>query len=206
MEETYAGIESVELVGGDPALDFVNTGSRRERGPFRERLTDFGALRIWSERVGLLSMEESAELARAAKRRPDEAESILARARELREALYRLFTARSAGLPVAADDLERLSDELARSLTVRRIEESDGALEYVWPRPRPLEGILWPIVTSAADLLMEGDFERVKECGGDNCNWLFYDASKNRSRRWCEMKDCGNRAKARRYQARHRHD
>jgi predicted RNA-binding Zn ribbon-like protein len=62
--------------------------------------------------------------------------------------------------------------------------------------------MLWPIVDAAADLLVRGEPERIKTCGSATCGWLFLDLSRNRSRRWCDMKDCGNRAKARRHYAR----
>jgi len=67
-----------------------------------------------------------------------------------------------------------------------------------------LERPLWEIAHSAADLLTSGDQERVKECASTTCEWVFLDKSRNRSRRWCDMSDCGNRAKARRFQARKR--
>lgn len=69
-----------------------------------------------------------------------------------------------------------------------------------------LEGPLWPVALSATGLLTSGNLERVKECpvGEGGCVWLFYDASKNKSRRWCSMADCGSRAKMRRMYARRR--
>ena len=69
-----------------------------------------------------------------------------------------------------------------------------------------LERVLWPVVRSAADLLTSPERGRVRRCGGANCDWLFMDNSRNHSRRWCDMGSCGNRAKARRYYARHKED
>ena len=60
------------------------------------------------------------------------------------------------------------------------------------------------VVNKPAELATMGDLTRVKECASENCNWLFIDESRNRSRRWCDMKDCGNRAKARRFRQRKR--
>ena len=60
--------------------------------------------------------------------------------------------------------------------------------------------MLWPVAWSAAELLAQGPLERIRECPGqDTCGWLFLDLSKNASRRWCDMRVCGNRAKARRH-------
>ena len=64
--------------------------------------------------------------------------------------------------------------------------------------------MLWPVTRSAAELLVSGELSRVRTCANDTCGWLFMDTSKNRSRRWCDMNDCGNRAKARRHYARKR--
>jgi predicted RNA-binding Zn ribbon-like protein len=63
--------------------------------------------------------------------------------------------------------------------------------------------VLWPVSWSAAELLTHGPLDRIRECPGQgNCGWLFLDVSKNASRRWCDMRVCGNRAKARRHHAR----
>jgi predicted RNA-binding Zn ribbon-like protein len=68
-----------------------------------------------------------------------------------------------------------------------------------------LDGILWPILRSAARLLTDGDHSRLGQCADDRgCGYLFYDTSRNRSRRWCDMNSCGNRAKSQRHYARHR--
>jgi predicted RNA-binding Zn ribbon-like protein len=55
-----------------------------------------------------------------------------------------------------------------------------------------------------ADLLAVPSFDRLRECQGERCGWLFIDSSKSGRRRWCTMEDCGNRAKARRYYQRHK--
>ena len=65
-----------------------------------------------------------------------------------------------------------------------------------------MEWVLWPIVQSAADLLTTESLDRVRLCKAEDCGCLFVDASKNRSRRWCAMSDCGNRAKVRRHRQR----
>src|SRR5690606_34555848 len=75
---------------------------------------------------------------------------------------------------------------------------------FGWPESNALDQVLWPVAVSAAELLTSADRERVKECAADTCNWLFLDMSRNRSRRWCDMKECGNRAKARRFYKRQR--
>ena len=79
---------------------------------------------------------------------------------------------------------------------------------YTWEWAKydqDLDRPLWPVARTAADLLTSGRLDRVRECpGADGCGWLFYDTSKNGSRRWCSMEGCGNVAKARRLYARRR--
>ncbi|MGH7505429.1 MAG: ABATE domain-containing protein, partial [Longimicrobiales bacterium] len=84
----FEPIEMVELVGGALCFDFVNTGSRRRRGPFRERLVDYEDLIVWSRRVGLLDDQRAAALEAEAARRRRDAERVLEDARALREAIY----------------------------------------------------------------------------------------------------------------------
>jgi predicted RNA-binding Zn ribbon-like protein len=202
------GIESIEIVGGDLALDLVNTGSRRREGPFRDRLEGYGDLVTWAERVGLVTAEAGERLRAAAARDPAEAERVLERARALRETVYRVFAADARSEAPAPEDLLSLGESAAaaaaRRVLVPDSSEESGGYRFAWPPGEELEQILWPVAMSAAELLVSDERERVKECATDNCNWLFLDMSRNRSRRWCDMKDCGNRAKARRHYARTR--
>src|ERR687888_470126 len=76
----------------------------------------------------------------------------------------------------------------------------DAALAWSWADAAVrLDAPLWPLVRLAAELLVGPELERVRECAAGDCRWLFLDTSKNRSRRWCDMKSCGNRAKVRRF-------
>jgi len=76
---------------------------------------------------------------------------------------------------------------------------TDGAWRWEFVDGEELDSMLWPIVRDAAELLTSRDFDRVTECSGSDCTWLFADKSRNRSRRWCDMAECGNRSKARRF-------
>ena len=197
-------VEEMDIVGGEACLDLVNTGAGRRLGPFRDKLRAYGDLVTWAERAGDLDPERGAELRREADRDPAGAERVLSEARALREAIYRVFTSSSKGEPATSADLAQISDAAARAAANRRLIPADEGYGYEWADERSLERPLWPAAQSAADLATSGDLTRVKECASDNCNWLFIDASRNRSRRWCDMKDCGNRAKARRFRQRNR--
>jgi predicted RNA-binding Zn ribbon-like protein len=79
----------------------------------------------------------------------------------------------------------------------------EGGFVWAWSADEgPIEAILGPIALSALTLLTQSDLSRIKQCQGDHCGWLFFDTTKNRSRRWCEMEVCGNRAKQRALRAR----
>jgi predicted RNA-binding Zn ribbon-like protein len=195
-------VETLDLVGGELCLDFVNTGSSRAVGPFVERLRRYDDLVRWGERTGALEPVQAQSLRAAAATDPAHAEHVLEEARALREAIYRVFRARCDGAPPAASDLALLNSAAARATTAQQLIATESGFDVTWPETAALERAWWPVATSALALLLSSDVARVKECAGENCNWLFLDASKNRSRRWCEMKDCGNRAKARRHYAR----
>ena len=64
--------------------------------------------------------------------------------------------------------------------------------------------MLWPIALSAASVFGSDEVSRLKQCGGASCGWLFLDTTRNHSRQWCRMADCGNVAKVRRFRRRQR--
>ena len=196
----FEPVETVGLVGGALCFDFTNTGSNRVFGPFRDRLGSYADLVTWSRRVGLLDDGGASEMLAEAAGRPEAAAAVLARARTLRETIYRLFSSSASGREPSAQDIEDLNAALAEAGGHRRLEADGDGWTWTWARgAEPLAWPLWPVVESAAELLTEGEVERIKECQADDCTWLFYDASRNRSRRWCDMKDCGNAAKQRRH-------
>lgn len=199
-------VEEMDLVGGAPALDFVNTGSGRSEPPFKEKLGGYGDLVTWARRLDLVGPETERKLRRAAEADPAGAERVLTRGRELREAIYRAFSATRGDAAPPAEALAIIGEHAARASSHRRLVPTEDGCEWDWAEADAdvLERPLWPVALSAAELATSSDqLARVKECGSDNCNWLFLDMSRNRSRRWCDMKDCGNRAKARRFRARH---
>lgn len=192
-------------VGGAVCLDFVNTGSQRRLGPFEEKLNSYGDLVDWAVVHEVLPADVAADLGRLGTQHPVLAERVLERGRQLREATYRVFSAQARGDVVAPVDLEVISAEYANATAHRVLTPNgDGAIDFRFRDESTLERPLWPIAISAANLATSDEAVRVKECATENCNWLFYDASKNRSRRWCEMSECGNRAKARRHYHRRR--
>ena len=180
-------------------MDFTNTVGGRMSAEPNERLTSYLELVAWARHAGILTPEKAEQLIVHASRQPDAAEAVLRRAIDLREALYRIFSVSAVALPPRETDLNALNDVLPAAMSRLRLERGATACSWIWAEDGELDQMLWPIARSAAELLTSGELQRVRECAGDSCNWLFLDMSKNRSRRWCDMNDCGNRAKARRH-------
>ena len=200
--ETPRPIEEIRLLGGNLALDLVNTRDTGPDGkPGFDRLIDYHHLLAWAQRVGVLSVEEAEAMARRSAQGP-EAAAALDRIRALRSDLYEVFEAIAQGRNPSQSSLNRLSqlhgEATARGLLVPR----DDAFDWDWSNNEDLERVSWPVVHAAVQLLTSGDLERIKRCG--RCSWLFLDATKNRSRRWCSMEGCGTHEKTERFVARRR--
>jgi predicted RNA-binding Zn ribbon-like protein len=205
---------TMKLVGGDPCLDFVNTvGGRLPSGPTPatrsavrdDKLTRYEDLLAWARHAALLSEKRARALARVARRRPREASGVLSRAVSTREALHRVLASLMRGRVPPARDLAALNAELAAVRGQERLVPGRNGLQW---RPAGtgsrLDSVLWPVWRAAAALLTSGDGSRLRECGGEGCGWLFLDRSRNHSRRWCTMEDCGNVSKVRRFRKRRR--
>jgi len=202
---------TMKLVGGDPCLDFVNTVGGRvpladgARARVRaDKLASYPDLVAWSVHAGLVGESAGRGLLRCAAARPREANPALARALAFREALYRALRALMRDRAPAPADLALLNVELAacrsRELLVARHE----GLAWEWrDAARRLDSPLWPVARAAAALLTSPERARLRQCGGDDCGWLFLDRSRNHSRQWCTMEDCGNVSKVRRFRERH---
>ena len=204
-------------------LDFVNTDPvaaaasrrRRSRGVVREDpLDDFGNFLDWLRLGGALDAERAAGILRRAEQQPAGAGAVLADARRVRAAL-RALAERGGGhgreLSVTAERARRdavaeINRVLGRSAGARRIDaRSDGAfVRNFAPVGDAFAGLMIPVADSAADALVQGEIDRVRRCAGPRCGRVFYDATRNGRRRWCDMATCGNRAKAARHRAKRR--
>lgn len=191
-----------QLVGGRLCLDFCNTS--RDRGdPSEERFCGYRDVVGWAWRAGVLNGEEADRLTRLGARSPTEALLVHERALRLRGALRSIFATVAAGRRIRAALLETLNEELASALVRSQVVPTDEGFTWLWAEGgRALDCMLWPVARSAADLLTEGPLASIRVCEGRACGWLFLDTSRNRTRRWCTMQICGNRAKARRHHER----
>jgi len=192
-----------ELIGGNVCLDFINTLDDRPSDQPKELLTNYYELARFGEDSGILTPEELDFFYKRVQLAPDEAEEALRRARNLREALHDIFFAvmnKQKAPQLAMDQLNANLHEAA--LHSRLVQRGDG-LEWRFDElTSSFNAMLWPIARAAADLLASPDLAQVRACSSPTCQWLFLDTSKNHHRRWCSMKQCGNRAKVRRFYAR----
>ena len=205
---TVGGPGTFDLCGGQPVLDFVNSLDNRfnTRGCV-EGLLSYEDLLRFTRQTRLLDSAQIAQVERTAT--PPEGVRALRAARALREALAATFYAMVGGPPPPSNDLQTLEQYFYAADRHRELSWRHGAGEqpgvaWSWRRGEgDAELPVWVLALAARDLLLSPEVERVRACEAETCRWLFLDNSKSHTRRWCKMKVCGNRVKARRYQARH---
>jgi predicted RNA-binding Zn ribbon-like protein len=182
-------------------LDLANTAEWHASEHPKEKLKTYNDLVQWALHSKILSEKDVHKLIRKAKREPNRAEEVLKRAIELREAIYHIFSDLAKGNLPSKKDMEVINLNLSRTMAHSElVHTKDG---FIWSTSRgkgDLDSMLGPVIQSAAELLTSDSLGRVKECADDRgCGYLFMDKSRNKSRRWCDMTDCGNRAKAQRF-------
>lgn len=197
-DEQHAG--KPKLLGGCLCLDFANTVDWRTADNPQERLNGYDDLVAWSRRAGLTPKQTALLLIEEAARRPAAASAVHKKAIDLRESIFRIFSSIAAGRKPDPADITTLNGVLSEAMSRLQVSSSAGGFTWTWKGAEAsLDQMIWPIVRSAAELLTSSELKRLGLCAGEGCGWLFFDTSKNRSRRWCAMEDCGNRAKARRH-------
>jgi predicted RNA-binding Zn ribbon-like protein len=194
------------FLGGDPSLDLINTVAWTRHGLAHERLTSYEALTEWAEGAHIIAGSVGAGLRRRAKFRSQEAAETLTGAWKIRATLRRVFVP-------AATAKERESSLAAYNAllheTLQRLEIGHGGrhgpkvapagMRWTWRETSDsLELPLWPVVWTAAMLLVSQEAGNIRQCGGQDCGWVYVDRSRNGLRRWCRMETCGTRAKSRR--------
>ncbi|MFD6567324.1 CGNR zinc finger domain-containing protein [Micromonospora profundi] len=197
--ETAEDVTRMHLVGGNLALDFINTRTGPPAGPSDDDvLTGYPELVAWGVHAGALTEPEATALRRLSRSDPAGAHAAFARALSTRDYLDEIFRPLTAGGAPSTAALGRLRDDEADALGHAQLE-GGSTFEWVWRDDHTLARPLRPVVHAAVQLLTAGPLDRIKGCGG--CRFLFHDESKNRSRRWCSMDDCGTAEKMRRYVA-----
>ena len=188
-------------IGGALCLDFTNTVSNHRVLNPREKLGSFKDLIAWCRQADILDESASTEMLRQASMAPVQADRLLHLAVDFREALYRAFCDVSQARQPSKCDLDVINSLLARTpITLQIGAERERLVCFRTGCMLDEARLLGPVVWSAADLLGSAEsLTKVRQCAGEECGWLFLDLTKNHSRRWCDMEDCGSRAKAKRY-------
>jgi predicted RNA-binding Zn ribbon-like protein len=209
-----------ELFAGVVCLDFANTLEPRGApapytppasytGTQHDYLRSYRDVVLWGLQAGIVERTKADGLIATAVQKPSDAAAVFAHAIRLREAIYRLFYLLAQHQPPEAADIELLTVEQRAAMQHARLVSTPEGFAWSWEDGSELARVIWPIVQSATTLLVEGDLTRIKVCPGVPgavvpCAGVFYDASKNRVRTWCSMRDCGGTVKARRQNARRR--
>jgi predicted RNA-binding Zn ribbon-like protein len=189
------------FVGEHLALDFVNT-TVIEKDRASDAIPDYRSALAWFEESGTITARDARLLRAAAESR--EAARAMSELHAFRAELRAMLDAlrRTGTVPERA--LRAINERLGACACAREVvREDDGfALRVRYRFERPAD-LLMPIANAAAELLTAIDLSRVKRCRGDCCDMYFLDTSRNRTRTWCDMAACGNRAKAAAYYERH---
>ncbi len=198
MIATDADAGTFNLEEGWICLDFANTGI------VGREIEDVGDLIDWARGVGLISRQDAERLGHEANAAPTDADHALSEAHRQRRLIRHIFGAVGSGDAPREADLQALNELLNEALSELCLVPTETGYVLGWTEWSAVDCVLWPVVKSTVDLLCSEERQRVGQCAAEDCAWLFLDTSKNRSRRWCSMQRCGNRAKVRRYLDRQR--
>ncbi|PJJ76481.1 putative stress-induced transcription regulator [Thermoflavifilum aggregans] len=199
-----------KFIGGNLAIDFVNTiGGRSERNIQDYVIRDdtfncYKSFVEWSEAIRLIKPAAARKIKAWAAENPTHAKKELKRVIAFRETLYRIFRHTMEKSKPDAVDIQLLNKEYAAARQHQQMIFSSGIWSMQWlvDADHP-DRLVYQLAMAAADLLLSEKLVRLKQCQGEDCGWLFLDTSKNQKRIWCDMKDCGNLAKVRRFRSRH---
>lgn len=186
---------------GDLCLDYANTKNWHASENPEEHLNSYDDFIAWGVQAKLISLEAARHLRQQALEQPEKFTAVLEHAITLRESIYTIFSRTYTGKPILEIDLHNLNSVVQQAMAHLELVPAEGKMKWDWmSKGNESDLILWSVARSAAELLTSEKADRVRECEDDRgCGYLFIDQSKNRSRRWCSMDSCGNRAKARRH-------
>jgi len=194
-----ASVETIRLVGGHPAVDFVNTVDDRRNSQSPDALTDYVDAVRWAVRAGVLEPALESSLMRHAADTPGAASEALARLLVAREALYEVFLAEAEARAPAGDALRAVAELAAQASSHRTLVYADSKFIWGWDH-HEVDSILHRVVFAAAQFLVAASERRpLGQCQGPNCGWLFLDTSRSGRRRWCSDESCGTTERVRRF-------
>lgn len=186
--------------GGNPCLDFADTVDNRTSDHPRELLTDYGRLLQWGEEAGVITAKTAERLRHLASEAPGNALPALRTSIQLRDTIYDIFSAVAQRRALPSTAMAILNKAVRQAAQHAQLVHANRRFSWEWIEPESnLDSMLWPVSRAAAELLIGEEIGYVRQCASEICSWLFLDKTKNHRRRWCDMKSCGNRDKARRY-------
>jgi predicted RNA-binding Zn ribbon-like protein len=189
-------MKEFELIGGAPCLDFVNTIHEYGAADPGEELSAYADLVGFVRQTGGISDREASSLIRRAAGKPKEASRMLSTIRDFRAALFKIFSAIILKKDPPDREWKLLNKHFSEMYQHTFLSEKRGEVFLAWDAGKAgLQAVLWPVIRSTAELITSEKRHLMRECMSDTCTWLFLDQSKNQTRRWCDMKKCGNRAK-----------
>ena len=191
-----------ESVDADRVLAFINTLFCRPSPAPIERLDSYEALVGWAREQHLISAAAAERLIAESRKHPHQAAAVLARAKDFREALNGLAGAIDGGQQPNVAVLKTIGECLAGAYANARLVPHEGALQWISSAEDDLDRVVWEIGRAAGRLVVSPRLARIRACAAGDCGWWFVDDTKNHSRRWCDMKLCGNREKLRRFRSR----
>jgi predicted RNA-binding Zn ribbon-like protein len=193
-----------DIIGGDAALDFINTVTGRDQLP-RDWLDSYMRLLEWAALVRLLPENILRALTRRAKTEPEAAAAALTRAKVFRETLFALLKGIVSGSAPSKAMLALLREHWIAGTDAHELRFDDGrVVAELRNDAADFDLITSMIAYRMVEHVLPLPKDRLRICHGPNCSWLFIDSSKAGRRRWCDMAVCGNAAKFRRFQKRSR--
>lgn len=196
-----------QFIAGALCLDFANTIHNFRAEDKEEELRAISDLLQWAKEAGLLSGADHDRLAAHYNHNPREAAATLGKGTAIRDLLLSIFAGIANGRSISSLRQSELNSVLAQAPGLLRVMKKSDRIETKWmSAAEGVSQVFFAVLTSAAKLLASDRLGRIRECSSADCTWLFVDESRNRSRRWCEMRTCGNRIKARRHYQRSRAD
>ena len=205
VPQTSSRAGSLPLIGSELAFDFTNTASGRGHSSHQDHLQSAENVIDWAVHAKVVGAGDADSLRASIAGDAKLAARLLHEALELRGIVHDIGTQFSSGRRACDQQVDALGKVHAECIAKARLTNHGSGFMWTWDaRNAPVEVILGPIALSALTLLTRSDLSRIKMCQGEHCGWLFFDITKNKSRRWCDMEVCGNRAKQRRHQTRQR--
>ena len=193
-----------DIIGGDAALDFINTVTGRDQLP-RDWLDSYTRLLEWAALVRLLPENILRALTRRTKTEPKAAVAALTRAKVFRETLFALLKGIVSGSAPPKAMLALLREHWIAGINAHELRFDDGrVVAELRNDAADFDLITSMIAYRMVEHVLPVPKDRLRICHGPNCSWLFIDSSKAGRRRWCDMAVCGNAAKSRRFQKRSR--